>query len=77
MLTQDGDAAVLLNKKTGKYFRLNPLGVKVFEMLSSGRSIPSIVSELQEKFPQASDRIPDDIQKLVDDMRTAKVVTGP
>ncbi|MFE9024718.1 lasso peptide biosynthesis PqqD family chaperone [Streptomyces iakyrus] len=74
VLTKDEDAAVLLDKKSGTYFRLNPMAVTVFEMLSAGQSTAAVVSALQARYPKAADRIPDDVQKLITTMRTSGVL---
>jgi hypothetical protein len=74
VLTKDEDAAVLLDKKSGTYFRLNPMAVTVFEMLSAGQSTTAVVSALQARYPKAADRIPDDVEKLITTMRSAGVL---
>ncbi|MFE3827175.1 lasso peptide biosynthesis PqqD family chaperone [Streptomyces sp. NPDC059092] len=74
VLTKDEDAAVLLDKRSGTYFRLNPLAVSVFEMLSAGRSTADVVSTLQDRYPKAADRIPDDVEKLIATMRDTGVL---
>lgn len=74
VLTKDEDAAVLLEKKSGTYFRLNPMAVTVFEMLSAGQSTAAVVSALQARYPKAADRIPDDVQKLITTMRSVGVL---
>lgn len=71
VLTKDEDAAVLLDKKSGQYFRLNPMAVTVFEMLSAGQPTTAVVSALQARYPKAADRIPDDVRKLIATMRSA------
>ncbi|MEU8842989.1 lasso peptide biosynthesis PqqD family chaperone [Streptomyces roseus] len=74
VLTKTEDAAVLLDKKSGTYFRINPMGTSVFEMLAAGRTQDEVVGELCARHPEAADRIPDDVAKLIDAMRRAKVL---
>lgn len=74
VLTKDEDAAVLLNKKSGTYFRLNPMAVAVFELLSAGRSEADVVTALKDRFPKAADQVPDDVSRLIATMRRAGVV---
>ncbi|TDU73938.1 MULTISPECIES: lasso peptide biosynthesis PqqD family chaperone [unclassified Streptomyces] len=74
VLTRTEDAAVLLDKKSGTYFRINPMGTAVFEMLAAGRTQDEVVSELSARHPAAADRIPGDVAKLIDTMRRAKVL---
>ncbi|MEW1637033.1 lasso peptide biosynthesis PqqD family chaperone [Streptomyces sp. NPDC093801] len=74
VLTKTEDAAVLLDKKSGTYFRINPTGASVFEMLAAGRTRDEVVSELCARHPEAADRIPGDVAELIDTMRRAKVL---
>ncbi|MEV6734075.1 lasso peptide biosynthesis PqqD family chaperone [Streptomyces sp. NPDC051364] len=74
VLTRTEDAAVLLDKKSGTYFRINPMGTAVFEMLAAGCTQDEVVRELSTRHPAAADRIPGDVAKLIDTMRRAKVL---
>ncbi|MFE6844705.1 lasso peptide biosynthesis PqqD family chaperone [Streptomyces sp. NPDC057686] len=74
VLTRTEDAAVLLDKKSGTYFRINPMGTAVFEMLAAGRTQDEVVRELSARHPAAADRIPGDVAKLIDTMRRTKVL---
>jgi Coenzyme PQQ synthesis protein D (PqqD) len=74
VLTRDDDGAVVLNKGSGRYFRLNPLGDEVFRRIGDGQGVPAIVAALQERFPQARDRIPADVETLLAHLRRADLV---
>ncbi|MGI5340170.1 lasso peptide biosynthesis PqqD family chaperone [Streptomyces sp. CA-181903] len=74
VLTKTEDAAVLLDKKSGTYFRVNPTGTAVFEMLAAGCTPDEVVGELCARHPEAAGRIPGDVARLIDTMRRAKVL---
>ncbi|MFJ2775128.1 PqqD family peptide modification chaperone [Kitasatospora sp. NPDC087315] len=73
-LVRESEAAVLLDKKSGKYFRLNRLGADVFDLLSAGQSPEEITETLRKRFPEARERIPDDVLRLVEQLRAARIV---
>ncbi|MEV6850726.1 lasso peptide biosynthesis PqqD family chaperone [Actinoplanes sp. NPDC051411] len=74
VLTRNDDGAVLLNKRSGRYYRLNPLGNEVFRLLAEGSGLEDIVADLRARFPDAGERIPDDVRRLVADLRRADLV---
>ncbi|MBZ9644373.1 lasso peptide biosynthesis PqqD family chaperone [Streptomyces sp. PSKA30] len=76
VLTKNQDAAVLLDKRSGSYYRLNPLAVVVFERISAGRSEDAVVTELQTRFPDDRERIPGDVARLVAALRSAHILVA-
>ncbi|MER7188563.1 lasso peptide biosynthesis PqqD family chaperone [Streptomyces flaveolus] len=76
VLTKNEDAAVLLDKKSGGYYRLNPMAVAVYESISAGRQETDVVAELQDRFPDAHDRIADDVRRLVTTLRSAGLLVA-
>ncbi|MEU8028811.1 lasso peptide biosynthesis PqqD family chaperone [Streptomyces sp. NPDC049099] len=76
VLTKSEDAAVLLDKKSGSYYRMNPLAVAVYESLSAGRAEDAVVAELQTRFPDARDRIPGDVARLITMLRSAGILVA-
>jgi hypothetical protein len=76
VVTENDDGAVVLNKKSGQYFRLNPLGREIFRRIHDGQSLPTIIEELQAQFPAAREKIPQDVGTLVAGLRRAELVPG-
>ena len=76
VLTKESDAAVLLDKRSGGYYRLNPMALVVYESLSAGHSETEIVAELQSRFPEAGDRIPEDVNRLIRTLESAGLVVA-
>jgi hypothetical protein len=48
------DGAVLLDVRQGVCFSLNPVGVKIWELLKERRSLEQIADALAEEYPSAS-----------------------
>ena len=74
VLTKSQDAAVLLDKRSGSYYRLNPLAVAVYEGLAAGTSQQAVVEELQARFPDARERIEGDVARLIASLRSARLL---
>ena len=45
-----GDEVAVLNLKTNRFFLLNSTGAKLWELLQSGRDLPSIEEQLRAEF---------------------------
>ncbi|MFE7190290.1 PqqD family peptide modification chaperone [Kitasatospora sp. NPDC057541] len=73
-LVRESEAAVLLDKKSGRYFRLNRIGADVFDLLSARKSPEEITETLLARFPAARERIPDDVRRLLGQLRAAGIV---
>jgi hypothetical protein len=44
----DSDGAILLDIKSGRFFRLNQLGSRILSLLEGGSDLPQILDRLQE-----------------------------
>jgi hypothetical protein len=60
-----GDEAVLLNLNTSQYFSLNPVGVRMFEVLSQSATIGQALSNLQEEYTVDPSVLEGDLQELI------------
>lgn len=61
----DGEK-VILNFETGKYFKLNSMGSKVFNLVSENRSIKSILKITTEEFEDDPKIIKKDLLSFID-----------
>lgn len=71
------DEAVLLDLRTGSYFGLNHVGVKLINYLESGKSSQQAIIELAEYYGAELGVIESDVSKLINEMieRTLLIVT--
>jgi len=44
------EEAVLLNLKTGIYFGLNPVGTRIWQLISEQRSLARVLDEMQREY---------------------------
>ena len=73
-VSESDDGAVLLDERTGTYFRLNRAGSRLMERLVSGDAVDDVVRALQEQHPQQAQRIPADVHRLVDALSSNRLV---
>jgi Coenzyme PQQ synthesis protein D (PqqD) len=60
-----GDEAVLLNLNTNQYFSLNPVGVRMVEVLTQNASTGQAFSSLLAEYAVDPDVLRDDLQELL------------
>ncbi|MFF3854573.1 lasso peptide biosynthesis PqqD family chaperone [Micromonospora sp. NPDC002575] len=74
-MIESEDGMVFLHKRTGRYWQLNGTGSEVLRLLLSGESLESAASRLREKYPDAKDHTISDVQELVRQLHTARLIT--
>ena len=71
--TLDGEA-VLLDLASGRYFGLNEVGTRVWELLGAGKSIAEIREVLLAEFDVPPDVLERDVSELLDALRSRGLV---
>jgi len=61
--------AVLLNTVTNKYYSLNEVGARVWNLLAGGKTLKEVHPALLEEFEVDSPRLEQDILELVEHLR--------
>ena len=69
----DGEK-VILNVETGKYFKLNSIGSKVFNLMGDKKNIESIIEGIAEEFNCNSDVVKEDIQAFINQCKDFDLV---
>jgi hypothetical protein len=74
-LTGEG---VLLNLKSGRYYGLDAVGTRVWQMLMEGRTLPAAVTQLLREYDVSRDKLEADIASFVEALeRHGLVVRSP
>jgi hypothetical protein len=60
-----GDNTFLLNKKTGKYYRLDDVGSELWTILRRPLSMPDLLAELSMIYEMPPQALADDVSTLV------------
>jgi coenzyme PQQ synthesis protein D (PqqD) len=71
--TLDGEA-VLLDLASGRYFGLNEVGTRVWELLGAGKSVAEIREALLGEFDVPADVLERDVSELLDALRARGLV---
>lgn len=62
-----GSDGVLLHVETGQYHEINAVGCRIWE-LSAGNSVASVVSALENEFPDAPAELADEVVRFLADL---------
>ncbi len=68
LLRPVGEEGVLLNLKSGLYFSLNPVGLRMLETLTSTPSIQQALTSLQEEYEVDPAELEIDLHELLADL---------
>lgn len=72
--TLDGEE-VILHRESEKYFGLNAVGTRLWELLEEPRTVDELVSIVQEDFDVSRERGREDVEAFIEDMEEADLVT--
>lgn len=68
-LTADSSTAVvILGLKDGKYFELNEVGARVWQLIQQPRSLQSVLDALMEEYEVTADQCQNDLMILTSDL---------
>ena len=74
MSRQVGDETVILDLGSGTYFGLDPVGARIWQMLTEGQRLTDVVTALTREFDVAPDQVRDDVDALVNELVTRGLV---
>lgn len=69
------DEAVLLNLKSGVYFGLDPVGTRIWQLLTERELLSEVAPAIVAEFDVAEDRCASDLLALVADLEQQGLVT--
>jgi len=74
MFQQLQEEAVLLNLDSGLYFGLDPIGTRIWILLSERQPLPQIVSALMAEYEVDDEQCKADLLKLLADLEEQELV---
>ena len=78
--TTEGEERVLLDAKRERYYTLNGVGSRVWELLTVGATVPAIVETVRREYEvpdgEAGDQVEQDVTKLIGELFAAELVTA-
>jgi hypothetical protein len=61
---------MLLNLKSGRYYGLDEVGTRIWEMLAEGRSVESMVAQLLGEYDVTREKLETDVAQFVETLRS-------
>ena len=68
MSREVGDETVILDLGSGMYFGLDPVGARIWRLLSEGQALESIVTTLHGEYNVDEDQLRQDVTELVNEL---------
>jgi hypothetical protein len=62
------EGGVLLHLKSGQYHGVDTVGWAIWSLLDGSRSVADLAGELRRQFPDAPDRLSDDVTSFLQDL---------
>src|SRR3984893_2460078 len=75
--TASEDGAVLLDVEQGICFSLNPVGLRIWELLKKGCSIDQIADELGQEFPVSRPQLVSDAREFTAALEEKQLIRRP
>jgi PqqD family protein of HPr-rel-A system len=69
MVRQLGDEAVILDMATGYYFGLDPVGARIWQLLSQPNSLTEIVERLAREYDVTPEQAESDLVRFVEELQ--------
>lgn len=74
-----GEELVLLDYEEEVYYGLDPVGARIWELLTAGRTLGEIIDTLLAEYDVTRDQLAADVERVVGELETSglvKIVTG-
>jgi hypothetical protein len=75
--TTSPDGAVLLDIEQGICFSLNPVGLKIWELLKQGQPIDKVADTLANEFPVSREQLLADTQEFISALEAKHLIRRP
>jgi len=72
--TASEDGAVLLDIEQGICFSLNPVGLKIWELLKTHHSVDEIADELAQAFPVSRSQLLSDVVEFLQSLEAKRLI---
>ena len=69
MVRQLGDESVMLDMASGYYFGLDPVGARIWQLLSQTSSCAGIVERLAQEYDVTPERAESDLVRFVEELK--------
>lgn len=74
MARKVGDETVILDLATGTYFGLDPVGARMWQFMSEGKTLAEVCDAMQEEFDVTRENIERDVIALAEKLQAQQLV---
>ncbi len=74
MSRQVGDETVILDLGSGMYFGLDPVGARIWQLLSEGHQVDAVVTTLLGEYNVTEDQLRQDVNNLVSELASRGLI---
>ena len=75
MARQVGDELVILDLKSGNYYGLDPVGARIWQLLTEGMALPQVCDVLLAEYDVSRAALEQDIERLIGDLSAKGLLT--
>lgn len=77
MARQVGDETVILDLASGTYFGLNPVGARIWQLVSEGKTIGRVLESVLAEFEVTAAEAERDLDNLLSELRSRELIKRP
>jgi len=66
---------VLLNKKNGYYYSLDPIGTEIWAYITKGLTVDGIADKITDRYRTTREKAKKDINSLLRNLKKEKIIT--
>ena len=74
MARQVGDETVILDLASGTYFGLDPVGARIWQLLTEGKTLSEICAVMLAEFEVAREDIERDVLNLAEELQARRLI---
>ncbi len=71
-----GEETVLLDLASGTYFGLDPVGTRIWQLISEGKTVAAVCDNMLAEFDVSRDTLEPDVMHLLDELRDKGLVNA-
>ncbi|MBE0621759.1 MAG: PqqD family protein [Burkholderiales bacterium] len=76
MARQVGEETVILDLASGTYFGLDPVGARIWQLLSDGKTLAEICAAMLAEYDVSSEDIERDVLSLAQELQSKQLISS-
>ena len=71
---QVGDETVILDLASGTYFGLDPVGARIWQLMTEGKTLAEVCATMLEEYEVTREEIEHDVLKLTEELSAKQLI---